>query len=581
MALLSRGYAFGYANIVGIIGVVLTLLALFSQIPAAMAGIEISGTSKSNPASNSATAAYELPQSNLTEASKKYMEIQRQESLGPRQIIDMEELKHSEFSEEALESYKEDVKRGEAQIEKGKLVSIQPRNIAKLNFSTPDEPASAPNKSSMTTENTYQSNDESDSKISVGWNGLDIKTANLPDRGPVPPDVALGVGPNHVVQMVHSAMRVWDKSGNILDNFFLADFFGTGTDIISDPLVMYDQSTQRWFAAIMDIGAANSQDLLCTGTKGCGVIIAVSSTDDPLGIWSKFFFPSGQMVPDQPIIATSNDKFVISVNGFYADDYAGPQILIADKQSLINGITSFVSTNPDSAFTRIYPAHSLTPSDCMYFVSAHKQEGGAYSNPQPTSSMLKVFSACGNPTKGNLEFVPLPELEMARAYVPPSGIQPGTDKEIDTGDMRITTAVYHDEVIWTAFNTACSPEGGIAIQSCMRLQRIDPLSNKLLNDTNVGVAGHDMLTPALTINGNGQLRFLAGLSGSNLFPSLAFGDESLNLTYVVVGSSADESSRYGDYFNAATDPVDGSVWLSGQYGDSRVQGWSTYVANVK
>lgn len=39
--------------------------------------------------------------------------------------------------------------------------------------------------------------------------------------------------------------------------------------------------------------------------------------------------------------------------------------------------------------------------------------------------------------------------------------------------------------------------------------------------------------------------------------------------------------RFGDYFTAVTDPIDGSVWISGEYGNKTIENaWSTYVGNV-
>ena len=65
---------------------------------------------------------------------------------------------------------------------------------------------------------------------------------------------------------------------------------------------------------------------------------------------------------------------------------------------------------------------------------------------------------------------------------------------------------------------------------------------------------------------------------------------------LIFGSNINNSTIYGDYFGSAIDPVDGSVWLSGQYVDDSVplpdnilsdelrrtqdKTWSTMIANV-
>src|SRR5437588_2151964 len=61
--------------------------------------------------------------------------------------------------------------------------------------------------------------------------------------GGEPPDTNLAAGPNHVVELVNTAIRVYDKSGGIRSPQELSSFFGSLKPVgqFSDPQVSYDE----------------------------------------------------------------------------------------------------------------------------------------------------------------------------------------------------------------------------------------------------------------------------------------------------------------------------------------------------
>jgi hypothetical protein len=111
----------------------------------------------------------------------------------------------------------------------------------------------------------------------------------------------VAVGPTHIVEMVNLGAGFWLKSGVPLRTVDLPLFFATRSDKISDPRIIYDNSTGRWFASIMDM-TDNT------------VVLSVSQGSDPTaGNWTiyKFRF-SG--CPDEQKIGISKDHIVISAN---------------------------------------------------------------------------------------------------------------------------------------------------------------------------------------------------------------------------------------------------------------------------
>ena len=134
----------------------------------------------------------------------------------------------------------------------------------------------------------------------------------------VPPDVQVATGPNHVVEMVNTQGEFFTKQGHSIQNFTLSLFFNTGSDFLSDPKVMYDASSGRWFASIIDIVGLNFVTLAYSSVN---VKVAVSLSSDPTvtnpstSTWNIYTLQFGKTLPDQPILGVSDDKLVISTNG--------------------------------------------------------------------------------------------------------------------------------------------------------------------------------------------------------------------------------------------------------------------------
>ena len=402
--------------------------------------------------------------------------------------------------------------------------------------------------------------------ISGGWDGLNIN--NNPTIAWRPPDIQVAAGPNNVVEMSNVILGIYDKSGGIITVADLHPFFLQNNDeFIGDPQVIFDTSSGHWFASVYDGGTTGD----CT-PNGCSTLVAVSASTDPSGIWYIYQFPWGNTFPDQGIIATSDDKLVISVNDFDSTYSNVADVLVADKNAMIaGGTTSYQTTGYLPGETSIHPAQSLSSTDCIHMVSVGRLG----------SSIVKLSAWCGNPASGTANFyLNWATVTMYPSAAPLQANQP-SGVPMDTGDGRELTAAYQNGKVWHAFNDACVPNGGSA-QACIRVQEID-LSHLtgFLVDTYVGSPGVDTFYPALTINNAGKMLFIFGISGQQLNPSLIVGDATWMFAYLIVGSSNVNEGRYGDYFGAGPDPSGQSAWVAGEYGSSSIPNdWSTFIGNI-
>jgi len=535
------------------------------------------------------SSAKKIEDINFQSAANDSIKAKRAESQLTQKPINMEEREFSIFSKDFLESAKGNIKKSESLGNIGDTVSIDPKKISGLtsvNSTVQNSTLASP------IEKNKPVNKEtaliSTPKEITGWKGLDRKSANLAG-GPYPPDVAMAVGPHHVVQIVHTAVQIWDKEGNKTGFSFLKNFFNTKPGhFIGDQDIIYDKQAGRWFATIFDLGVRdpNTGNPSCK-PDGCNVLAAVSANEDPTGSWSIYSFPFGFLIPDYPHIAVSNDKFVFTVNDFpiEGEGYLGTQIIVADKNSMISGQNfSFVMTNPEPKYFTLLPVRSDSSEECMYLSSTDTRTSNSL---QPKFTSIHLFNICGNPSSNNVKIQHLKQIKMSPAPLPVLASQPTITKKIDTGDMRMLSAVYQNNTISQTFNTSCNPTQTVS-QACIRVQKVNTSDFSLLKDFNIGINGHDVYHSSLAVNDTGNMIVVSGISGPKTFLSFLVGNENNEFKVVVKGGaplndnpSDNEPNRFGDYLAAAADPIDGSLWGSGQYVNKDLPGpWSTYIGHV-
>jgi hypothetical protein len=421
-----------------------------------------------------------------------------------------------------------------------------------------------------------------------------------------PPDATVAVGPNHVIEVTNNVIGIWDKNGNLIKIKPLDEFFGTtsmahvGGDFVTDPVALYDSSSGHWFLAILHAGGVkvvknDGQEGLthdCSIHNGCSIDVAVSPTNDPTtgGPWyGVYHFSWGRDFPDYPKIATSDNKFVISVNNFAGDNtntLPKAQILVADKISMIRGSDNVLTTKfaaMDNEFT-VLPAQSLSSTDCLYMVSVF-----ARVVPVADNNKVSLSSTCGNPASPDLTFnrnfanIPM----MTVSHPPGNAPQPSGKSFRLTGAASgsILTAVYYNGKIWDGFNDLCTRSS----QVCVHIQEIDVKKKTMLYDKiiNPSVPSVGIYYPALSVTTDGKAVFAFGASSPSMAPSIFVGylqNNSFAIGKLIDGSNSIDESRYGDYSGAALDPDGKSVWIALEYGNGVEEGgirsWSTSIARI-
>ncbi len=389
-----------------------------------------------------------------------------------------------------------------------------------------------------------------------------------------PPDAIVAAGPGHVFEMVNLAGKILDKTGNVVKNTFaLATLFLIPTDSMSDPYLVFDPSSGRWFASVVDI------------TNG-RVQFAVSATSDPTGTWTIYFVStsSSSVLPDQPFIGTNDDKFVISANDFACCwFYLGVQFWVFNKSELVNQASTidYATNSPISGLFSVHPAHhfsSTSPSNYFYMVTV-----GA-----GTTSTAQLLTLSGVPPL--TVFLTIYSFSIKPVSIPPDATQRGTGQKLATNDDRVLSAVWRSSTLWFSLNDACKPNGDKRTRSCARLVQIATSGTAATKsqDFDYALKDNDFFYPAVSLDGSLNLVLVYGSSSSAAYPSLYATGRLANApantlqtpVALALGTAPDTSGRYGDYFGAAADPTSG-FWVAGEYRVSSVfQSWSTKIARV-
>src|SRR3989449_1756060 len=396
-----------------------------------------------------------------------------------------------------------------------------------------------------------------------------------------PPDVIVGAGPNHVFEMVNLAGIIYTKAGAVAKaTFGLDTFFNLPASSMSDPQVSFDASSGRWFASITDI-------------PGARVVFAVSTSNDPTGTFNLYSVSDSGRLPDQPVTGTNDDKYVISVNDFNTagTSFIGVHYWVLNKSELVAGASTidFATNTPDPNMFSLHPAEHLSSSTTFYMVT--DCTGTCIPSPTSQTNTETVVSLTGVPPA--TVTVSSSSFSIATSVIGPNAAQPGTGTTLATNDNRVESVVWESNSLWASWNDACIPSGDSATRTCLRLVQATTsgATATKAQDFDFSASGQYYFYPAVS-SSQGQLVVSFGRSSSSIFPSaMATGRAStdpvttLQAPAVIrAGTTADTSTRYGDYFGAATDPTPTSsstFWVAGEYRKSTTfQNWNTVIGQI-
>jgi hypothetical protein len=399
--------------------------------------------------------------------------------------------------------------------------------------------------------------------------------------GVTPPDVQVAAGPGFVLEAVNLAVEVWRTSDGPavpVSTRSLGELFQAGTDELTDPRVLYDAASGRWFASVSDLDAS-------------AVLLAVSATGDPTGSWSVDSLDAGGRCADQPRLGTSDGVVVLAADMFTGclfplSHSVGGELWIVSKADLLAGAAPPASTTfGPERYSSLTPVHSLSSTAAEYVVSVDA----------PASTVVHLLEVNGIPPDPvDVHEVATPSVSLL--LPPPTAVEPAADggraADVATNDDRILDAVWEDGKLWFSANSSCTPQGDSERRACARLAELSTADRTLTWETDLGFAGTYVFFPAIRPDASGDLVVAFGRSSPSLLPEVAVTARSRDGTIAppsVVGRSGAPAGsprgidRWGDYFGAARDPQHPEVvWVAGETGrtDAGSGDWTTVLGST-
>jgi centrosomal CEP192-like protein/ASPM-SPD-2-Hydin domain-containing protein len=331
------------------------------------------------------------------------------------------------------------------------------------------------------------------------------------DDSVAPPDTTGAAGTDHVMAVTNARMRVQTKAGAVVDSAPFAAFWDPlGVTDPFGPRLVYEPYGGRWVL----VAAAGRQSTTSS------VLLAVSQTSDPSGLWSLSMFDADQnnaTWADHPVVGFDRDRIVVQANMGRNDSnsaLAGTKIWAIPKTTAYAGgipaATVFFNAGQTLGNTQV-PAVTYDPNLAVtYFLSDWKGGDGS----------LRLFSLQG--AVGAETFTAGPFVAVADTWAdnPPSGNdfvpQALSSRKIQAGDARIANVVYRNGSLW-ASHTVFLPAGGAPTRSAVQWWEIRPDATVIQRGRVDDLAGRHFAFPSIAVNANGD-----ALLGFSTFSATSF-----------------------------------------------------------
>ncbi len=392
-------------------------------------------------------------------------------------------------------------------------------------------------------------------------------------NGVYPPDTDGDVGLNHYFMMVNCSFAIYDKSGVKLygpaDNSTLWDGFeGPWSNTNDgDPIVLYDEVADRWFASQFAISTSN-------GTYW--QLVAISATADPLGEYYRYAFQFSKF-NDYPKFGVWNNAYLGTFNFFNGggSSYAGAGAVVLERDAMLAGDpdAQMIQFSINGAKFGILPADfDGTPppaTEPAWF--AHINNTG--------SKTLEIWKATINwASPSSSTYTLANNLTVTTFNASVSSIpQPNTTQTLDALSGHLMYRLQYRN--FGSYSTLVTNHTVTAnARASIRWYEL----RKTANDWTVHQQGtfspdtdHRWMG-SIAMNGNGNIALGYGVSSSSTFPSIRYTGRTANAPLntfnmpecsIVEGASSQTNiNRWGDYSSMSIDPADDSTfWYAHMY----------------
>lgn len=399
-----------------------------------------------------------------------------------------------------------------------------------------------------------------------------------------PPDPSIGVGRDYVLETVNMEIAWYDKDGTpifqqTLDSTGDPGFFeelGAGS-FTFDPKCFYDTIRNRYVVLALEHYTGESW-----------ITIAISDDDDPNGLWYKY---RTWALPE-----IDETTYWVDYPGFGFDDrgwYVTSNLFRESGPGGGFGGTLLRSFDPTGALE----GGDLDYVDLLISGGSHQvsqvPDGDAPAllariYDSTTLQLVHIDDPLGEP-EASFAAVAIPMYEYPADRPPTPG---GTT--LNSLDGRLMNVMMRNGTLWTGHSIS-TPEISNTVSRWYEVDLQDWPSDAdaapdLLQSGEIrpNPMAHTCF-PAIAVNQDGHAAIVYTMSSDIDFPSLQVAGRIPSDPLGTLGAptqlaisnavpTSDNSYRWGDYFDAAVDPVDDSVfWVVGQI--YTPDGWLTEISS--
>ena len=378
-----------------------------------------------------------------------------------------------------------------------------------------------------------------------------------------PGSQALCVGHGYTMEAVANAVAVYDRTGaQLAPPVALSELLGLGAEFnrargtygptTLDPACLYDAQLRRWFFAA---SALDQDPFTGAPTGGSNLLLAVSTTSDPLGDYARYSIATASgdrtdrgcpCFDDFPRLGTDANGLYISANRFSVFDevYNGAQVYAVAKAGLAENaragaeLPELVSLDVgriggDQSYT-VQPA-ATPPGGAFpgreYFL-ATTREGArrsdtvgilALSNTDSLNRERPRLRLTRN-TVSTLSYVREPDVEQKPGRAPLARLLGEELNALDSA-TAMSEVEFAQGRLWGATGTAVGGAG--AKRDGVLWFQIDPsfaggrVDGTAVRQGYVSVDTNSLLYPAIGVNADGEGAMVMSMAGPTVYPSPA------------------------------------------------------------
>lgn len=424
-----------------------------------------------------------------------------------------------------------------------------------------------------------------DAQVTLGRNFQGTILANV---GLIPPDTMGAAGVDHFVQFVNGRFAVYNKSNGSTvgiatssDSTFWNNAGATWSTALTDPRIVYDHASGRWFATELDIPGG-------AGTLSNSMLIAVSNTSDPTAGFKGFTVDPNPSFADFDMLGVNADSVTISSNDFGLNGAGLSQSswvnipksdLLLSTPTVANRTTfsalsngsrgsipqGVISYGPSTGHALMLGLDSSTSGSALRRTNINGASAGAATLASTQNTSVTPFSS------------------------PPLARQPDGSQTLETSNARISSAAYQQgDTIWMVHST------NISARAAIHWIKFSESSGALIQEGFISDPNFDFSYPSICANPNGDVVVGYTRVGTTEFAGAyaSVGTTSGGVTsfasplllqagaanYQVTGSGT--RNRWGDYSATSLDPADpGIFWTTQEYVPSN-NNWATRIIEV-